>query len=238
MSVSKNISSNHIGFFSALITAFLLFSYAVTLLMGFMAATSTEEPIKGPLFSILEILIILMMPSMVSLMIAVNNRAPDQRKALSQISVVFMGLLCGITCTIHFLILVLSTQPAISEQPWFSLIFEFKWPSVVYAADILGWDFFFPLSVLFAAFTFSGSRIENWIRWLLIVSGTVALAGLVGVFIGNMQVRNIGVAGYVGVFLIVTVLLAIVFFREISINNETTMNRGKASASKDVNDHN
>jgi len=50
------------------------------------------------------------------------------------------------------------------------LLFAFKWRSVAYAVDITAWDIFFPLSVLFAAPVFSGSRLADWIRWSLIVS--------------------------------------------------------------------
>ena len=47
----------------------------------------------------------------------------------------------------------------------------------------------------------------------LLVAYAVALAGLVGVAVGDMQVRNLGVVGYVGVFLVACVLLAILFQR-------------------------
>jgi hypothetical protein len=43
-------------------------------------------------------------------------------------------------------------------------LFSFKWPSVVYALDILGWDIFFPLSMWFAAPVFSGSGRATSIR--------------------------------------------------------------------------
>jgi hypothetical protein len=47
----------------------------------------------------------------------------------------------------------------------------------------------------------------------MITSGVLALGGLSGVIAGNMQLRNIGIVGYVGVFLVVAVLLAILFYR-------------------------
>jgi hypothetical protein len=102
-------------------------------------------------------------------------------------SVVFMGLLAGLTCVVHFCVLTLSRQPEFAGRPWESLVFPFTWPSVVYALDILAWDIFFPLSML--------------------------LAGLSGVVAGDMQLRNIGIVGYVGVFLVVAALLAILFYR-------------------------
>ena len=47
-----------------------------------------------------------------------------------------------LTCTVHFVILTLSRQPEFAEQSWLPLVLSFKWPSVVYALDILGWDVF------------------------------------------------------------------------------------------------
>jgi hypothetical protein len=45
------------------------------------------------------------------------------------------------------------------------------------------------------------------------VSGVLALVGLSGVVVGDMQLRNIGIIGYVGVLLVVAALLAILFYR-------------------------
>jgi hypothetical protein len=104
-------------------------------------------------------------------------------------------------------------QTAFAGQSWLPLFLGWKWPSVAYALDILGWDVFFPLSMLFAAPVFRGSRLEAWIRWLMIVSAVLALAGLSGVAFGDMQLRNIGIVGYVGVFLVVVVMLTVMFYR-------------------------
>ena len=111
------------------------------------------------------------------------------------------------------MILTVVCQPAFRDIPWLPLLLSFKWPSVSYALDILAWDVFFPLSVLFAAPVFSGGRLAKLIRALLIVSGVLALGGLSGVIIGDMRLRNIGVLGYVGVFPVVAVLLTILFHR-------------------------
>jgi hypothetical protein len=109
--------------------------------------------------------------------------------------------------------LTLSRQTAFAGQSWLPLFLSFKWPSVAYALDILAWDFFFPLSMFFAASVFGGSRLAASIRVLMIVSGVLALAGLSGVVASDMQLRNIGIVGYVGVFLIVAALLAVLFYR-------------------------
>jgi hypothetical protein len=202
-----------LGIFSATATVVLLVAYAVTLAVGLASLESPRQPIGDPMFTILEVLIIAMMPAMVALMVAVHAWAPMRAKTLTLTSLVFMGLLAGITCVVHFCVLTLSRQPEFAGRPWESLVFPFAWPSVVYALDILAWDVFFALSILFAAPVFRGSRLAAWIRVLTVASGVLSFAGLSGVVAGDMQLRNIGIIGYVGVFLFAAALLAILFYR-------------------------
>jgi hypothetical protein len=202
-----------LGIFSATATVVLLVTYAVTLAVGLASLESPRQPIGDPMFTILEVLIIAMMPAMVALMVAVHAWAPMRAKTLTLTSLAFMGLLAGITCVVHFCVLTLSRQPEFAGRPWESLVFPFAWPSVVYALDILAWDVFFALSMLFAAPVFRGSRLAAWIQVLTVASGVLSLAGLSGVVAGDMQLRNIGIVGYVGVFLFVAALLAILFYR-------------------------
>ena len=206
-------TARSLGIFSAAATVILLVAYAVTLAVGLASLESAQQPIGDPMFTILEVLIIIMMPVMVALMVAVHAWAPVHAKALSLISLVFMGLLAGVTCSLHFVILTLSRQPEFTGQPWLPLVFSFSWPSVAYALDILGWDVFFALSMLFAAPVFRGSRLAAWIRVLMIASAVLALAGLSGVVAGEMQLRNIGIVGYVAGFLVVAALLVLLFYR-------------------------
>lgn len=187
--------------------------YAATLGAGLLSLQSPQQPIGDPLFSILEILIILLMPLMVALMVAVHAWAPAEAKVFSLLALVFVSLLAGLTCSVHFVILTVGRQAALSGLASMPLFLSFKWPSVAYALDILAWDVFFALSVLFAAPVFSGNRLARSIRVLLVASGALALAGLSGVIVGDMQLRNIGIVGYAGVFPVVALLLAILFHR-------------------------
>ena len=205
-------SARRLGVVSAAGTVFLSVVYAITLVAGLVSLQSPQQPIGDPLFSILEILIILTMPVMVALMVAVHAWASPETKTFSLMALVFMGLLAGLTCSLHFVILTVSRQAAFAGLSWLPLFLSFKWPSVAYALDILAWDVFFPLSVLFAALVFSGSRLATSIRVLMIVSGVLALGGLSGVIV-DIQWRNIGILGYVGVFPVAALLLAILFYR-------------------------
>jgi hypothetical protein len=213
MNIEFTPAARRIGIYASAATLILLVAYAVTLVAGLASLESPEEQIGDPMFSILEILIIVMMPAMVALMAAVHAWAPQRAKTLSLISVVFTGMLAGLTCCLHFVVFSLSRQAAFAGQSWLPLFMSFKWPSVVYALDILGWDVFFALSMLFAAPVFRGDRLAASIRALMIASGVLSLAGLSGVAVGDMKLRNIGIVGYVGVFLAVVALLLFLFYR-------------------------
>ena len=213
MSMDFTPTARRLGFFSAVATAILLVAYAITLVIGLASLKSPDDPIGNPWFTLLEVEIIVMMPAIVALFVAVHAWTPARAKTLSLSSVVFMGVLAGITCSLHFVVLTLSRQAEFGDQPWLPLFMSFEWPSVVYALDILAWDIFFAVAILFAAPVFSGSRLAAWIRGLMIASGVLSLAGLSGVVLGSMQWRNIGIVGYVPVFLVVVVLLAILFHR-------------------------
>lgn len=215
MSLGFTAAARRLGLVAAVATAVLIVAYAVTLVLGLATLASPDEQIGDPMFTILEVLIIVMMPAIVALFVAVHAWAPARLKALSLTSLVFTGLLAAVTCSLHFVVLTLSRQDAFAGQAWLPPVMAFKWPSVVYALDILAWDVFFAIAVLFAAPLFSGSRSASWIRALLITSGLLALAGLSGVVVGDMQLRNIGIVGYVGVFLVVAVLLARLFRRAV-----------------------
>jgi hypothetical protein len=206
-------SARKLGMASAVGTALLTTVYAVTLAVGLLSLQSPQQPIGDPLFSILEILIILATPLMVALMVAIHAWGPAETKVFSLMALVFMSLLAGLTCSVHFVILTVGRQAAFSGNALMQLFLSFKWPSVSYALDILAWDVFFPLSVLFAAPVFSGNRLAMSIRVLLVASGALGLGGLSGVIVGDMQLRNIGIVGYAGVFPVVSLLLAILFHR-------------------------
>jgi hypothetical protein len=82
--------------------------YAITFVAGLVSLQSPEQPIGDPLFSILEILIIVMMPVLVALMVAVHAWASPDTKTFSLMALVFMGLLAGLTSSVHFVILTVS----------------------------------------------------------------------------------------------------------------------------------
>jgi hypothetical protein len=206
-------SARTFGIASATGTLVLLVFYTLSLAVGLLTLPSPDQPIGDPLFTILEILIILLTPAMVALMVAIHAWAAPETKTFSLMGLVFMGLMSGLTCSNHFVRLTLGRQTEFTGQPWAPLFLEFRWPSVIYSLDILAWDVFFALAVFSVAPVFGGTRLARWIRALMLLSGGLALAGLSGVITGDMQLRTIGVIGYAGVFPAAAGLLVILFHR-------------------------
>jgi hypothetical protein len=175
----------------------------------------------------MELLIILLAPLMVLTMVAVHAYASREVKACSLAALVFMIVMAGITSSVHFAILAVSRQIEAAGLTWASLFFSFQWPSVAYTLDILAWDWFFALSILFAAPVFKHVGLETAVRYIMIVSGILSLVGLLGVPLAIMKVvywlnvRNIGIVGYALVSPVAFLLLGIVFGRTQPASGKT-----------------
>jgi hypothetical protein len=210
MALAFDATARKLGLAAAAATVLLQIAYAGALIGGLMALQSPRRQIADPFFTLMELLILAIAPALIALMVAVHAWAPPQRKAYSLAALLFTTMLAGLTMSVHFMVLTLSRLPAFAAEAW---LLSFRWPSVAYALDILAWDVFFPLAVLFAAPVFRGGALAAAIRLLLIASGVIALLGLAGVAGGDMQLRNIGVIGYALVFPIAAALLAMLFQR-------------------------
>jgi len=193
--------------------ATLSLAYAAVLTVGLYTLPSPDQPIRQPWFTWMELLILGIAPAMVTFMVALHARAPDRRKSVAVLGIAFMSMCATVTCGVHFVILALGRQPLIGAAPWSAPLISFKWPSLVYALDILAWDFFFPLAAICAAITVTGSGLAATARVLLVSSAVLALAGLVGVPLNDMSIRNVGIVGYAGLFPIASLLLARLFSR-------------------------
>lgn len=181
--------------------------YAVTTFFGFLSLKSPHDPIGDPFFTMMELLTILIAPLMAVSMVAVHYYAAPNDKIYSLTALFFMFIMTGITSSVHFVILTAGHQIEATRLPGSSFFFSFNWPSVAYSLDILAWDWFFALSILFAAPVFKTGRLEKIVRTLMIVCGFLSLVGLIGVPLGNMQVRNIGIIGYAVITPVVFLLI-------------------------------
>ncbi len=208
-----------LGRAAALAVFVLIVTYAVATTLGFLSLKSPQDPIGDPYFTMMELLILLLVAPLIISMMAVHAYAAPGAKPYSLIALAFMVLMGTITSGVHFTVLTVSRQieaAGFTEAPF---LFSFAWPSVAYTLDILAWDWFFALSMLFAVPVFRGRGLETTLRYLLIVSGVLSLIGLLGVPLAILHagywntVRNIGIVGYALVAPVAFLLVAIVFGR-------------------------
>ena len=203
-----------LGLISGVAVAVLCALYVVVLSVGLLALPSPQHQIQEPWFTLMELLILATAPAMVALAVAVHASSSPERRPLALLGVVFLGFCAVLTCLVHFSVLVLSRHPSFGG-PWNPLVFSFRWPSLAYVLDILAWDFFFPLGALFAAPAVQGAGLARAIRILLFAAAVLALVGLLGVPLANMEIRNIGIIGYAVLFPIAAGLLAVHFHRAV-----------------------
>ena len=184
-------------------------AYGVTLLFGLAALPSADAPIADPHFTILELAILAIVPLLVAVFVVIHAQAPAGARHWSVMALAFATLLAGVTSIVHFSILTLARTEMFADPAIHAAVFGFAWPSVAYALDILAWDVFFPLAVIPAGFAIAPGRFAAPLRGLLRASGVLALLGLLGVALGDMQVRNVGILGYVGVFTVAVGVLGL-----------------------------
>jgi hypothetical protein len=104
------------------------------------------------------------------------------------------------TTVVHFVQLTVARHINSATFPGYASIFGWKWPSTFYAIDIVAWDVFFGLALLFAVPAFAHRAEAIWVRRGLILSGSMCLIGLVGPFANMLGLRTIGIVGYTIVF--------------------------------------
>lgn len=204
-------SARRLGVPAGAAVGVLCLAYAGVLTIGLLTLPSPAHQIQQPWFTLMEILIIAISPAMVALTVALHAWVPQERKPFALAGVAFMSMSAAVTCSVHFAILTLASQPSFAGDDWARRVFSFTWPSVAYALDILAWDVFFPIAAFFAGAAVRGERLASVARGLLFASAALAFVGLAGVPLANMQVRNIGIVGYAVLFPIAAGVLATVF---------------------------
>jgi hypothetical protein len=186
-----------IGAWSARAMFVLVLAYVVVFVVGFVSLGNTSDPLPDPYLAIAEVLILVMAPIMVMLMLAIHECAGAHAKAFTRVALGWMMAAAAFTITVHFVELTVARHIDPATFPGYARIFDFEWPSMLYAVDIVAWDVFFGLSLLFAAPAFANNAK---VRAGLVTSGSLCLVGLVGPFANALAWRTIGILGYTIVF--------------------------------------
>jgi hypothetical protein len=195
------MSANRLGSWSALTVFLIGVAYFVTLAIG-VAIHGLDEPIVDPILAIMEVLTLMSALPMVVVMAAVYGYASDNRKIYGLIALAFTILFAGTTSAVHFVELTALRQLGSGG---------IVWPSQLYAVELLAWNLFLGLALLFAAPVFDGSGPERGVRRGLLIGGVLCVLGIVGPAVGSMRLQLVGLVGYAGVLPVVCFLLARLF---------------------------
>ena len=160
-------------------------AYVIVFVVGFSSMGDLSKPLKDPYLPIAEILIVILAPILVLLMVVVHECAPARARIYSGTAVCWMMLTAGFTMTVHLVLLMGARRIDPASLQGFQNFFGWHWPSVFYSIDIVAWDVFFGLALLFAAPVFHVSR-HFAARNGLLAAGALSLIGTVGPAINHI----------------------------------------------------
>ncbi len=202
-----------LGRWSALSVFLIGVLYAGALVVAF-ATHGAHEPVVDPLLAIMEGLTLISAPLMLVMVAAIHGRASRERRTVSTIALAFMILATGTTCAVHFVELTALRQLGTASLAW---------PSPAYALELLAWDLFLGLSLVFSGVSLGNSGRERRVARGLVLAGAMCLLGLLGPAIGNMRLQLVGVLGYGGVLPVVALMLATLFRDDLRVSDQTAV---------------
>jgi uncharacterized membrane protein len=175
-------------------------AYLVVLVIGI--ASYGWRPIADPVLAIMEALTLVAAPAVVVLMAAVQAFVLAERRVYGQLALAFSTVFAGLTSAVHFVELTATRQRGSAG---------ILWPSPAYAIELLAWNLFLGLALLFAGAALAAIA-PSAVRRGLLLAGGLCVAGTLGPVVGNMRLQLVGVFGYAVVLPVVCLLLAR-FFR-------------------------
>ena len=192
------MSAGRLGALAALAVFVIGLAYLAALIAGFLQV-GFDAPIGDPVLAVMEGLTLLSAAALLMAMAAIHHHAAPGRKIFAVVALAFTAIFAGITSTVHFVGLTASRQLGVAE---------IAWPSPSYAAELLAWDWFLGLALLFAAPVFTGGGRERTLRLALWLSGGLCIAGIAGPLLGDMRLQRVGIVGYAVVLPVTFLLLA------------------------------
>src|SRR5438094_250167 len=190
-----------LGVWSARAIFLIEVAYVAVFIAGFASiGGNTSRVLPQPYLAVAEILILVLAPIMVCLMLAIHQNAPTEARPFTQIAVGWMLAAAAFTTVVHFVQLTAARYIDAATFPGYARIFGWHWPSTFYAIDIVAWDVFFGLALLFAVPAFARRNDAVLVRRGLLLSGSLCLIGLIGPLAGMLGLRTIGILGYTVVF--------------------------------------
>ena len=206
------MSGNRLGRWSAVAMFLIGLAYFVTLTIG-VAMHGLTEPIVDPVLAVMEVLTLMSALLIVVVIAAIHNYASVNRKVYGLIALAFTIAFAAMTSAVHFVELT-----AVRQRGSGGIV----WPSPEYAVELLAWNLFLGLALLFAAQVFDDGGPERGVRRGLLISGVLCVAGIVGPAVGNMRLQLVGILGYAVALPVVCFMLARLFRNDRGHRSDAT----------------
>lgn len=206
-------TDRRIGMWSATCAATTGLLFVIVGLIGVFARPPGSEPLRqvDPYLAILEILMMLLVVLLVSMMASLHAYAPSDRKTFSLSALVFVTCFAVLTCSVHFARLTIGRQMDARGSPLLShQLSSAEWPTLAMSLDLLAWDLFLGLALLFAARVFSGKATRR-VLVSMNLAGALYLTGTLGPASGHLNIQYLGIAGYAFVLPVTCALVALLF---------------------------
>jgi hypothetical protein len=210
--------AKRIAYLMAVFSSIFAFLY----LLGLVGKLIVDGPVHSTssqgIQTISAIIAILLDLSLLILFTGMRRLISGKNSLFADLAVVFMTLTCA-TSSINWFV-QLAFLPKIVQggnSTMIALLDIHNTSSLMYAMEHLGWGIFYGLGLIFMGVAIGRGKLESWIRWLLLLGGSLSIIHVFGIIAGSQVMGDLGYIAW-GVFLpFTTFLLAILMKRKILI---------------------
>ncbi|HEX7938261.1 MAG TPA: hypothetical protein VF483_04665 [Gemmatimonadaceae bacterium] len=177
MSTQMPGATRAVGFWAALFATAFSISYdlgQVAEWLGWLGSAGGPESMSTPLgIAVLLLPSLLLAPSFVLMLVAIDHATPDARRVWTK-SAVAMGIVYAVMISINYYVQLALVMPRLARgdvrgiEPFLFVPFD----SFLYAVDVLGYSFM-SAALLLAAMAFPGVSTERRARWFMIGTGAL-----------------------------------------------------------------
>ncbi len=208
----KNNLASRLGFWAAVIGAVLGGIYLLVLIYAISTAGLSFQ--LAPIVQLVSgIITFLTVPVLVTLFTAIRFVNAGDNEILSSLGVSFILLFATTVSINRFVQLTVIQQSLPDIPPDLVRFLPYASGSVMFSLEILGWGFFSSLAAVSVAPLFSGSRLNNTIRWLFILYAIFSFLSALS-FATNIFIPT-GPIAWGPILLVITILLSVYFRNRI-----------------------
>lgn len=173
------------------VTSFILMAiyYPETSWKGVESFASSYMTNWGTILLAMQLMAFLQPMAFVVLISSINDYAAADKKIFARIGLSFAIAFAIVSGINYFVQMTAVRQSVLSGQlDGLGQLVQLNPASPMFSMVILSWGIFQGLAALAIAPIFSGGRLENALRWLLVIYGLNGLIGGIGCILGNMGV--------------------------------------------------